>query len=481
MGKKSVRKEFDRIKSEFDDQLKQGLVPAKTAILFKSLITLMSVLISIFMEKNTKKTSNNSGVPPSQSDETQTSDSTSSKKSNGKKNDSRANNTRTVVSTETIELNECPKCGQDLTDVQCKCTERRTQIDIVFETTVTHFDAEIKDCPNCNKEVKATFPDEIAGPLQYGNGIKSYVINLLVAQMVSLRRTVQLLYSMTGKKLSEATLLGWLSSLYLILEPWETQAKEALLSSSCINVDETSLKVDKKNYWIHVYSSGDLSLKLLHRKRGKEAINDFGIIPKYGGTIVHDCWASYLSYEHCDHGLCGAHLLRELQFIYDSNEYRWANNMRRLLLMACSMVNALDSPKAFIDEQYQKLERLYNKILCGAAKEMPPITVTPQVKKGKTAKSQAHNLCDRLMKYQCSVLLFAKRPEVPFTNNRAERDLRMSKVKQKVSGCFRSEKYAHAFCRISSYLKTMEHKGIDSCSALEIAFQGKASLYATLA
>ena len=238
-----------------------------------------------------------------------------------------------------------------------------------------------------------------------------------------------------------------------------------------IHVDETSFRVNKKNQWIHVYSSGHISLKILHEKRGKKAIEDINIIPKYGGTIIHDCWASYLSYGHCSHGLCGSHLLRELTFIIDAHGYRWAKNMKRLLQETCKAVSSSEK-KCLTEQDYKNLTKHYRAILTRGKKELPVIPDKPSGRRGKIAKSDAHNLHERFEKYEKSVLLFAKLSHVAFTNNRAERDLRMSKVKQKVSGCFRVNNYAKAYCRISSYLQTMKYKGVNPLVAVSMALAG---------
>ena len=238
-----------------------------------------------------------------------------------------------------------------------------------------------------------------------------------------------------------------------------------------LHADETSLRVDRKNHWIHVYSGGEVTVKRLHRKRGCEAIDDIGIIPRYGGVVVHDCWASYLSYDHCGHALCGSHLLRELQFVVDSNQYPWASNMKRLLQEACAKVSASDD-KRLTEQEYRNLRKRYRNILTRGARELPPIPARPKGKRGRIAKSDAHNLWERLQKHEQAVLLFAKDSSVPFTNNRAERDLRMSKVKQKVSGCFRTERFAQAYCRISSYLQTMRNRGYNPLVAIQIALSG---------
>ena len=265
-----------------------------------------------------------------------------------------AYNTRTIESSTVISVSEC-----------------RAKIDIVFEKVVEN--VEVKSCSNCNKIVKGEMPQDIAGPLQYGNGLKTYIINLLVSQMITLNRIQKLIKTFIGEILSEATLLKFIFRFNQVLK-----ALEKLLRSSVMHVDETSLRIDKKNNWIHVYSAGDITLKFLYRKRGSKAI-----------------------------------------------------------------------------------------------KELPPIPANPTDKCGKLAKSDAHNLWKRLKKYESSVLLFANKTEVSFTNNRAKQDIRMAKVKQKVSGCFRISSYAQAYCRLSSYLQTMASKGYNPLIAIQMTLAGK--------
>jgi len=298
------------------------------------------------------------------------------------------------------------------------------------------------------------------------------VVNLLVAQMVSLKRVQQMIQTLIGQILSEATILKYVIQLYLALERWEQSSVEQLLKMPSMHVDETSLRVDRKNYWIHVYSAGDITLKFLHPNRGLDAIEEIGIIPRYGGVVIHDCWKSYFSYEHCGHGLCGSHLLRELTFIIDSNGYAWASNMKRLMQENCAIIAKRPS-KQLSEQEYKNLQKRYRNILTRGEKELPPIPPKQNGKRGKVAKSDAHNLWERLKDHESAVLLFAKFPHVPFTNNRAERDLRMSKVKQKVSGCFRKSIYAKAYCRISSYLQTMASKGYNPLVAIQMAFSGQ--------
>ena len=260
------------------------------------------------------------------------------------------------------QVETCDGCGEDLTGVPCTQVERCSKIDIVFEKVVEHVDAEIKHCPTCEATFKGRFPTDLQGPLQYGDGLKAFVINLLVCQMVALNRVQKLLTSMMDVVIAEATLLKFVLRLHQALESWETQATHQILQMPAIHVDETSLRVDQKNYWIHVYSAGDITLKFLHRKRGKEAIESINLIPRYGGAIIHDCWSSYFAYQHCRHGLCGSHLLRELTFMVDAHGYRWAKNMKRLLQDTCITVSK-SADKKLTTIELANLQKRYRAIL----------------------------------------------------------------------------------------------------------------------
>ena len=473
LDKTSVRTEVSRLKTDFENLCAEGKITSESKALMLSMFMIVELILSIFLEKTTKKDNKNSSIPSSQTEKAESSLGHQGNNGKGKnENDTRAKNTRVRENVSISTVSFCDICAEDLTDVLCTHHERRTKIDIVFEKVVEHVDAEVKQCPACEATVKGKFPADMHGPLQYGDGLKAFVINLLVCQMVAVNRVQKLVKSMIGEVISEATLLKFVLRLYQALEAWELDAIEQILKAPAINVDETSLRVDKKNHWLHVYSAGDITLKFLHRKRGKAAIEAIDIIPRYGGKIIHDCWASYLSYLHCGHGLCGSHLLRELTFIFEANGYAWARNMKRLLQETGIKVSKSEEKK-LTDKDLVNLQKRYRNILTRGAKELPVIPPKPSGKRGKLAKSDAHNLLERLQTHEASVLLFAKDPHVSFTNNRAERDLRMAKVKQKVSGCFRTEVYAKAYCRISSYLQTMANKGYNPLIAIQMALAGE--------
>ncbi|MDE2148331.1 MAG: IS66 family transposase [Gammaproteobacteria bacterium] len=319
------------------------------------------------------------------------------------------------------------------------------------------------------------FPATFSGPLQYGSGIKAYALNLLLAQMIALKRVQHSIQTLVGLAISEATILKYVLQLHLALARRERLAIDRILTQPAMHVDETSIRVDKRNHWLHVCSAGDITLKFVHEKRGLEAMAAIGIIPRYGGVIVHDCWASCLSYEHCRHGLCGAHLLRELTFILEANGYAWAGNMKRLLQQTCAKVSKRQR-KRLTPREYGALQKRCRNILTRGERELPPIPAKQNGTRGPVAKSDAHNLWQRLREHETAVLLFATDANVPFTNNRAERDLRMSKVKQKVSGCLRKAEFAQAYCRISSYLQTMANQGYNPLVAIQMALSGQ--LYA---
>jgi transposase len=184
-------------------------------------------------------------------------------------------------------------------------------------------------------------------------------------------------------------------------------------------VDETSLRVDRKKHWIHVYRAGDITLKFLHRNRGREAIDAINIIPRYGGVLTHDCLATYFSYPDCAHSLCGSHLLRELAFVVETNGYAWAAHMKRLLQKTGKEV-AKSPTKCLSEEAYKNLQKRYRTILTQGAKELPPIPPRQNGKRGRIAKSDAHNLWERLKDREEAVLLFAKLPHVAFVTSRVD-------------------------------------------------------------
>jgi transposase len=396
VNKQSLREEFDTLKGEFERLSAAGKMAAESRALFQAMLMLFEVLMAVFMERRTAKDSRNSSLPSSQSAKDDTATQPGAKGKGKSQNDALSGNTRIVETVQVAPVTQCETCGEDLSGIPCLGHKRRTRIDIIFEKVVSHVDAEIKQCPQCRARTRGQFPVDMPGPLQYGSGIRAYVLNLLIAQMLSLKRVQQSIRTLIGMTVSEATILKYVMQLHHALAEWEQSATEQLLAMPAMHVDETSLRVDRKNHWIHVCSAGEITCKFLHPKRGKEAIEAIGVIPRYGGVVIHDCWASYLAYDHCGHGLCGSHLLRELTFIVDANGYAsWAANMKRLLQETCATV-AKRKRKKLTQGEYKNLQKRYRNILTRGGKELPPLPPRHNGKRGRIAKSDAHNLWERM-------------------------------------------------------------------------------------
>ncbi len=470
----SLRQEVDAFQKRFQDLRTQGKVPPECEALVRGLLMLLQLLLAVLLEKATRKTSRNSGLPPSQTDPDESARRTGSHGKGPKPNPQTGGHRRTTTVKETITVDACDACGADLDDVDPVDRERRVLYDIVFEVVERRVDAEIKECPKCRARTKGRFPDLMPGPVQYGVSIQALVLNLLIAQMLSLRRAVSLVHAISGIRLSEATCLGYVRRFQDALASWEEVAVAHLLQRPALHVDETGFRVAGKTQWLHVVTDGTLTVKFPHRKRGREAIEEIGILPRYQGVLVHDCWAAYMGYEQCRHQLCGSHLLRERAFVVESNGYRWARLMKSLLREVCHRVNQSAS-KALNETDRRAVRKRYRTLLTQGAKELPDIPPRTKGTRGRIAKSDAHNLHERLVKHETSVLRFMKDPDVSFTNHAGEPKIRMTKVKIKVSGCFRTMLHATAWCRGSSFLTSMEALGYNPLVAIHIALNGKAA------
>jgi transposase len=271
LNKTSLREEFDSLKGQFEQLCAEGKVAAEIHTLFQTLLMLFELLMAVFMEKRTAKNSRNSSLPSAQTDKDDSAAPHAGAKAKGPEHaHTRCDNTRTVETVAVIPVQACETCGEDLSRLPAEGHERRTRIDIVFEKVVTHVDAQIKRCPQCRAQTKGAFPLDLSDPLQYGSGIKAYVLNLLLAQRLSLKRVQQSLHTLIDRLISEATILQDVMQLHRTLAAWEQAAIEQILSQPTLHVDETSLRVERKNHWIHVYASGNITVKFLHPKRGGE-------------------------------------------------------------------------------------------------------------------------------------------------------------------------------------------------------------------
>ena len=293
---KFLHEELEGAKEQIEVLRKAGKVSPEIDAVFRMLLPLLTLLVTVLLEKTTLKTSRNSSLPPSQMEEE---DETAQRAKPGRRaaqaNDQIGSNPQKVATEETLAVEACDNCGADLSGVAASERERRVRYDIVFQLIENRVEAEVEHCPDCQARSKAVFPASMPGPRQYGRGLQAFIINLLVAHMLSLRRTVELVRAISGLRLSEATCLGYIRRLHESLQVWETAARARLLQSPALHADETGLRVDGQNHWLHVLANGSLTLKFLHRKRGKKALQAIGLIPSDRGTLVHDCWPSCLA------------------------------------------------------------------------------------------------------------------------------------------------------------------------------------------
>jgi transposase len=374
----------------------------------------------------------------------------------------------------THRASRCNKCGSSLEETPATGYERRQVFDLPpIKVEVTEHRAESKICPHCGYLNKAPFPEEVQQPVQYGPRIKAIAVYLSQYQLLPYERTSELFADLFGHQLSQATLVNTNEACYEILEPVEEEIKRQVIASTVANFDETGMRTNGKGEWLHVASTENLTFYAVHPKRGEEAINAIGILPEFQGTAVHDAWESYFKYD-CDHALCNAHHLRELTGILEQEKKEWPKEMIELLL---EIKEAVDERRAEADRldpaQIEIFGARYDQIIeKGIAEDPPPIPEDKPRKRGRKKQSRAKNLLDRLKKHRRETLAFMYDFSVPFDNNQAERDIRMMKVQQKISGAFRSARGANIFCRIRGYISTLRKNSISVINALQATFEG---------
>src|SRR5437763_15707144 len=371
-------------------------------------------------------------------------------------------------------VEQCLHCQQDLREVASVQVERRQVIDLPPKRLViTEHQAECKVCPVCQQVTQADFPEDVRAAVQYGPAFGAVGVYLVQQQWVPDERACEVMQDLLGATMSEGTLQTLVQRCAARLEPVEAQIKAALTQADVLHQDETGLYVAGKRYWMHVSATEQLTHDAVHVKRGHQALDAIGILADFHGVSVHDGWQAYWRYA-CEHGLCNVHHLRELIFLYEVLQQVWAGQMKDLLLdMKAAVEQArAEGRKALHPLEVQDWKTRYAVLLQEGYQANPP-DPPPQVsKKGRRKQSPARNLLDRLSTHQHAVLAFLENFAVPFDNSLAERDIRMVKVQQKVSRCFRSVGGAHAFARIRGYLSTLRKQGLPVLTALEQALVG---------
>ena len=372
------------------------------------------------------------------------------------------------------EASTCPHCATDLKSVEPHAHEKRQVFDVPpVSIEVTEHQAEIKACPGCGQQVKAEFPRDVTQAVQYGPRLKAQAAYLNNYQLIPLARTCELLGDFYGHTPAEALVLNANASLVDQAEPSLATIKQQLIAADGVNFDESGLRVEGKLNWLHVASTDDLTYYAVHPKRGQEGMRAIGILSQFEGRAVHDHWKSYFTFQQCQHALCNAHHLRELQFVVDQYQQDWAQQMAHLLLDIKQEVRAAPLDQmALAPELLAHFKQRYDELIAQGLAVNPPPADPPPKKRGRKKQSPPKNLLDRLQQFRPQVLAFMYDFRIPFDNNLAERDVRMVKIKQKVSGAFRTRTGAETFCAIRSYISTVRKHGHNVIDAIHDALTG---------
>lgn len=348
--------------------------------------------------------------------------------------------------------------------------ETRQVFDIDISRVVTEYRAQILENDKGNRFV-APFPEGVTKAVQYGIGLKAHSVYMSQFQLVPYNRIQDHFADQLNVSVSEGSIFNFNNEAFRLLGDFENLAKIELAASDVVHADETGINIGGKRLWLHCASNDGWTFYYPHEKRGTDAMDDIGILPRFKGILCHDHWKPYYKFD-CTHALCNAHHLRELTRAWEQDGQEWALKMRNLLETINQTVN--DAGGALGAQESQKYRLKYRVRLKEAEIECPePSGPRKKGKRGRIKKSTSRNLLERLKDYEKDTLRFMDNVRVPFTNNLGENDIRMTKVQQKISGCFRSMDGAKIFCRIRSYLSTCRKQGVKASEALDLLFNGK--------
>jgi transposase len=434
------------------------------------------------LEAKLAKNSRNSHKPPSSDGYDKPQPKSRRKKSHRRPGGQRGHKGHTLSQVDTPDerrryvLSRCPLCGCSLKHISAHGHERRQVFDVVpAKRHVIEYQAEIKQCPYCQRSVKAAFPEGVEHPVQYGAQLEALVSYYSQYQLLPYQRIQELFQDVMNVPLSQGSIATKLDRSYGQLEGFEANIKAQLIASPVVNFDESGMRVNNAGHWLHVASTSTLTYYYIHPKRGIEAMDEIGILPQFTGCAIHDHWAAYYRFG-CQHGLCNAHHLRELIYVEEQYNQRWAARLQACLLQAKEEVEEAKRRgwRSLSRDRIAYHQRRYSRILRQGAEELPVLEPPPTPpKRGRPKQHRAKNLHDRLKQHKYEALAFIYDFSVPFDNNLGERDIRMTKVKQKISGCFRSARGASSFARIRSYISTAKKQGKNVLGSLVAAFQGQ--------
>ncbi len=463
----------DLIRALFDLHMQAALQLQTTSGIVHSLTTRIKEL-----EDQLSKTSRNSSKPPSSDGlkKTKSQRQSSGKPVGGQPGHKGTTLERTEQPDHVIQHplpQNCTACNAALPTDEAEVWLRAQVIDLPpVRAEVTEHQTLRLRC-QCGQQHTSQMPDTVGeAAVQYGPHIRAQGVYLTHGQLLPVARAAQMLHELYQVKVSPATVLQWSDQAQAEVAPSVHNIALAIGQASVVHADESGLRVGAKLQWLHTVVTEDLTWYGVHAKRGMEAIEYHDVLTHFNGVLVHDCWAPYWQLE-CEHALCNAHLLRELAFAHESTGQVWAKTLMNVLLACNRAVDRSAQEQAALSPQTIAESTAQYEVALAQGLEQNPEQIKPTGKKGRAKQSKTYNLLKRLKDRQSEVLLFMNKPGVPFTNNLAERAIRMPKVKQKISGCFRTDAGAQAFCTIRSYLDTARKQGTQMLEALRSAFLGK--------
>lgn len=353
--------------------------------------------------------------------------------------------------------------------------ERRHVIDAVVTVNVTeHQRLEIPICMLHGDTRKGLFPKDVKAAVQYGENLQALSVALNTVGAVSVKRTHEILSGVFNIPIATGTISSMVKRCADAVSETVSRIKQKVADSGLGHFDETGTRVNKKLWWVHNASNCEFTYLDISPKRGYLGMEQCGVLPLFRGIAMHDCWASYWNYGDCRHAVCCAHLLWELNGIIENHpEQKWAPAFIDLLLeMKKVKDKAVEAGKESLSYYHcHKFDKQYTALI-KQAREENPLPVVTEKKRGRKKKGKILALVERLDDYKASVCLFIHNFMVPFDNNQAERDIRMIKVKTKVSGCFRSEDGARDYLKIMSYVGTAYKQGHNAYAAIKKAISG---------